>query len=261
MTAQLQGLRELSMHHVDVDALHCLAGLSSLESLSVCVCFPFAPLSPTVQSPSPRSDAAKDCSWLDWAAGLTDLTFMSISASPLSLQPEAGIETLTLLTRLETLKLRDCVLLTDAGANRLTRLPQTMRFLEASPSRLSENGLTRLLGALPGLERLEKVALCEAGALRVALGSTRLLALACKLSMTRDDLRAALALAVEPPPAVAAAVPQEEMEDDGIAVGDSEGEHSPSSIAHLEVLVPHSSNAHYLGGLVTGALTSLQSLE
>ncbi|KAI3429543.1 hypothetical protein D9Q98_005631 [Chlorella vulgaris] len=131
-------LRSLRLQHVHLPALAALAGLTSLLLLDATVFFP---------------DSTPD--WLEWAAGLVKLQELRITAAQMRLQPEGGLSSLLPLRRhIQTLRLDDCMVLTDAGAAVMARLCALER-LEVTCCRISQAALDQLARALPRLTHLE----------------------------------------------------------------------------------------------------------
>lgn len=126
-------LRSLRLQHVHLPALAALAGLTSLLLLDATVFFP---------------DSTPD--WLEWAAGLVKLQELRITAAQMRLQPEGGLSSLLPLRRhIQTLRLDDCMVLTDAGAAVMARLCALER-LEVTCCRISQAALVSWPGRCHG---------------------------------------------------------------------------------------------------------------
>ena len=85
-----------------------------VNQLAAVRCPPSPALPPT--SLRPVYFPSADEGWLDWAAGLTGLHKLRLTAALLRIQPEEGLACLAPLARhLRALRLDGCVQLTDAG--------------------------------------------------------------------------------------------------------------------------------------------------
>lgn len=133
--ARFARLSRLTLRTCHATALPALSGLTGLRQLVATVYFPGA-----------------EESWLEWAAGLTSLNRLHLTAALLRLQPEEGLLRLLPLRRtLRALRLDGCMLLTDTGVPLLAQLSGLTR-LEVTCCQASQQGLDALAAALLRLQ-------------------------------------------------------------------------------------------------------------